>query len=190
MLRRSLVTLIVLLPSTAGRTTGLRWQFRSTAQSDLRQRAQLGEAAAEGDGIVRSLCRAPAPISAPQRPLRLAVRFRALPDPRTARTSQRMPCRTVVLASGIKRHLTTKDAVIEPIDPGWVSRFLAGITDPNVALIFLLVGERQACQVSSSPGRARLFRAGDARENQRRWRFALRKSVRLATSAQTAPRPP
>jgi membrane-bound serine protease (ClpP class) len=48
--------------------------------------------------------------------------------------------RTVELPGGITRRLATKDAVIEPIDPGWISRFLAVITDPNVALILLLVG--------------------------------------------------
>lgn len=48
--------------------------------------------------------------------------------------------RTVEVASGDKRHLATKDAVIEAIDPGWISRFLAVITDPNVAFILLLVG--------------------------------------------------
>ena len=48
--------------------------------------------------------------------------------------------RTVELAGGDKRHLATKDAVIEAIDPGWTSRFLAVITDPNVAFILLLAG--------------------------------------------------
>jgi len=48
--------------------------------------------------------------------------------------------RTVELAGGVTRGLSTKDAVIEPIDPGWISRFLAVITDPNVALILMLVG--------------------------------------------------
>ena len=33
-----------------------------------------------------------------------------------------------------------KDAVIEAIDPGWISQFLAVITDPNVAFILLMVG--------------------------------------------------
>ena len=48
--------------------------------------------------------------------------------------------RPVDLAGGGTRHLATKDAVIEEIDPGWISRFLAVITDPNVAFILLLVG--------------------------------------------------
>ena len=42
--------------------------------------------------------------------------------------------------SGEARRLATKGAVVEAIDPGWVSRFLAVITNPNVALILLLIG--------------------------------------------------
>ncbi|WP_407174679.1 NfeD family protein [Bradyrhizobium sp. STM 3562] len=48
--------------------------------------------------------------------------------------------RTVEVAGGGTRRLATKDAVIEAIDPGWISRFLAVITDPNVAFILLMVG--------------------------------------------------
>lgn len=48
--------------------------------------------------------------------------------------------RTVELPGGKTRRLATKGDVIEPIDPGWISRFLAVITDPNVALILLMVG--------------------------------------------------
>src|SRR6516165_5340015 len=43
--------------------------------------------------------------------------------------------RMVEVAGGETRHLATKDAVQEPIDPGWISRFLEVITDPNVAFI-------------------------------------------------------
>jgi membrane-bound serine protease (ClpP class) len=48
--------------------------------------------------------------------------------------------RTVEVAGGETLHLVTKDAVLEAIDPGWISRFLAVITDPNVAFILLMVG--------------------------------------------------
>ncbi len=48
--------------------------------------------------------------------------------------------RTVELAGGTTRRLATKGAVIAPIDPGWIWRFLAVITDPNVAVILLMVG--------------------------------------------------
>ncbi|MDB5621176.1 nodulation protein NfeD [Tardiphaga sp.] len=48
--------------------------------------------------------------------------------------------RAVEVAGGETRHLATKDATIETIDPGWISRLLSVITDPNVAFILLLVG--------------------------------------------------
>lgn len=48
--------------------------------------------------------------------------------------------RIVELPGGDRRHLATKDATIETIDPGWISQFLSIITNPNVAFILLLVG--------------------------------------------------
>ncbi|RXH35636.1 MULTISPECIES: nodulation protein NfeD [Bradyrhizobium] len=48
--------------------------------------------------------------------------------------------RVVEIAGGGSRRLATKDAVVEVVDPGWISRFLAVITDPNVAFILLMVG--------------------------------------------------
>jgi membrane-bound serine protease (ClpP class) len=48
--------------------------------------------------------------------------------------------RAVEIADGKTRRLATKDAVVESIDPGWISGFLAVITDPNVAFILLMVG--------------------------------------------------
>lgn len=48
--------------------------------------------------------------------------------------------RVVEVAGGKTQRLATKDAVIEVVDPGWISRFLAVITDPNVAFILLMVG--------------------------------------------------
>lgn len=48
--------------------------------------------------------------------------------------------RTVELASGDIRHLATKGLTVERIDPGWLIRFLSVITNPNVALILLLIG--------------------------------------------------
>jgi membrane-bound serine protease (ClpP class) len=48
--------------------------------------------------------------------------------------------RAVEIADGKTRRLATKDAVVESIDPEWTSRFLAVITDPNVAFILLMVG--------------------------------------------------
>jgi membrane-bound serine protease (ClpP class) len=48
--------------------------------------------------------------------------------------------RVVEVAGGKTQRLVTKDAVVEAIDPGQISRFLAVITDPNVAFILLMVG--------------------------------------------------
>jgi membrane-bound serine protease (ClpP class) len=45
-----------------------------------------------------------------------------------------------VEAGGHTQRLASKDAKIEAIDPGWASRFLAVITDPNVAFILLMIG--------------------------------------------------
>ncbi|MBR0739429.1 nodulation protein NfeD [Bradyrhizobium liaoningense] len=48
--------------------------------------------------------------------------------------------RIVEVADGKTQRLATKDAVVEAIEPGWISRFLAVITDPNVAFILLMIG--------------------------------------------------
>lgn len=48
--------------------------------------------------------------------------------------------RMVEVADGKSQRLATKDAVVEAIEPGWISRFLAVITDPNVAFILLMIG--------------------------------------------------
>jgi membrane-bound serine protease (ClpP class) len=48
--------------------------------------------------------------------------------------------RVVEVAGGKTLRLATKDDVVEALDPGWISRFLAVITDPNVAFILLMVG--------------------------------------------------
>ncbi|KJC61272.1 serine protease [Bradyrhizobium sp. LTSPM299] len=48
--------------------------------------------------------------------------------------------RVVEVAGGKTQRLATKDAVLKAIDPGWASRALAVITDPNIAFILLMVG--------------------------------------------------
>jgi membrane-bound serine protease (ClpP class) len=57
-----------------------------------------------------------------------------------------------VEVAGQKRQLATKDDVLEAIEPGWTSRFLAVITDPNVALILLLIGVYGLIFEFTSPG--------------------------------------
>jgi membrane-bound serine protease (ClpP class) len=60
--------------------------------------------------------------------------------PNPAELLKQVDGRVVEVAGGDTRHLATKDATFEAIDPGWISRFLAVITDPNVAFILLLIG--------------------------------------------------
>jgi membrane-bound serine protease (ClpP class) len=48
--------------------------------------------------------------------------------------------RVVEVAGGKTQRLTTADATLEAIDPGWISRLLAVITDPNVAFVLLMIG--------------------------------------------------
>ncbi|WGR74757.1 MULTISPECIES: nodulation protein NfeD [unclassified Bradyrhizobium] len=58
----------------------------------------------------------------------------------TAELLRQLDGRVVEVAGDKTQRLATKDAVIEAIDPGWISRFLGVITDPNVAFILLMVG--------------------------------------------------
>lgn len=60
--------------------------------------------------------------------------------------------RTVELAGGEKRQLTTKGLTIERYDPGWLIRLLSVITDPNVAFILLMVGIYGLIFEFSTPG--------------------------------------
>jgi membrane-bound serine protease (ClpP class) len=48
--------------------------------------------------------------------------------------------RVVEVAGGKTQRLATKDDAIEAVEPGWISQFLAVITDPNVSFILLMVG--------------------------------------------------
>ncbi len=47
--------------------------------------------------------------------------------------------RTVMLASG-RITLDTQELAVEQLDPDWRTRFLAAITNPNVALILMMIG--------------------------------------------------
>jgi membrane-bound serine protease (ClpP class) len=60
--------------------------------------------------------------------------------------------RVVEVAGGKTQRLATKGSVVEAIDPGWISRFLAVITDPNVAFILLMVGTYGLLFEFMSPG--------------------------------------
>lgn len=59
--------------------------------------------------------------------------------------------RTVDVA-GKKEVLATRDLPVEVVEPGWLIRLLAIITDPNVAVILMLVGIYGLVFEFSSPG--------------------------------------
>jgi membrane-bound serine protease (ClpP class) len=65
---------------------------------------------------------------------------------------KRVDGRTVEVAGGATRRLATKDAVIQAVDSGWILRFLAVITDPNVAFILLMIGTYGLIFEFLSPG--------------------------------------
>jgi membrane-bound serine protease (ClpP class) len=54
--------------------------------------------------------------------------------------------------AGETRHLATREAAREAMDPGWIARFLRVITDPNIAFILMLVGIYGMIFELSSPG--------------------------------------
>ena len=60
--------------------------------------------------------------------------------------------RVVEVAGGDTRHLATREAAREAVDPGWISRLLRVITDPNVAFLLMLVGIYGLIFELSSPG--------------------------------------
>jgi membrane-bound serine protease (ClpP class) len=45
-----------------------------------------------------------------------------------------------VEAAGSPRNLKTKDLAVETLHPGWLNRLLGVITDPNIAIILVLIG--------------------------------------------------
>jgi membrane-bound serine protease (ClpP class) len=59
--------------------------------------------------------------------------------------------RTVDVA-GAKRSLKTKGLAVETLDPGWLNRLLAVITDPNVAVLLVLIGVYAILFEFMSPG--------------------------------------
>jgi membrane-bound serine protease (ClpP class) len=64
---------------------------------------------------------------------------------------QRIDGKTVEI-QGDKRLLATKDLTVETVEPGWLIEFLAVITDPNVALILMLIGVYGLIFEFTSPG--------------------------------------
>jgi membrane-bound serine protease (ClpP class) len=64
----------------------------------------------------------------------------------------RIDGRTVEVLGGRKRPLATKGLAVETLEPRWLLRFLKVITDPNVALILMLVGVYGLIFEFSTPG--------------------------------------
>ncbi|MER9999322.1 nodulation protein NfeD [Mesorhizobium sp. M0051] len=58
----------------------------------------------------------------------------------------------MVEAAGKKRVLATKDLPVETLEPGWLIRLLAVITDPNIAVILMLAGFYGLVFEFTSPG--------------------------------------
>lgn len=58
----------------------------------------------------------------------------------------------IVEAGGTKRPLATRDAAVEKVEPGWLIELLSIITDPNVAVILMLIGIYGLVFEFSTPG--------------------------------------
>ncbi len=58
----------------------------------------------------------------------------------------------VVEVGGVKRPLATKDVPVEKVEPGWLIELLSIITDPNVAVILMLIGIYGLVFEFSTPG--------------------------------------
>jgi len=69
----------------------------------------------------------------------------------TGELLERIDGRTVEVA-GRPRQLATKGMMVETLQPGWLIRLLAVITDPNVALILMLAGIYGLIFEFSTPG--------------------------------------
>lgn len=65
---------------------------------------------------------------------------------------ERIDGRVVQGADGQKRPLATKDLRVETLEPGWLIRVLSVITDPNVAVILMLIGIYGLVFEFSTPG--------------------------------------
>jgi len=70
----------------------------------------------------------------------------------TAELLERIDGRTVVVAGGEKRPLATRELTVETLEPGWFIRLLSVITDPNIAVILMLIGTYGLIFEFSTPG--------------------------------------
>ncbi|WP_018184493.1 NfeD family protein [Kaistia granuli] len=69
-----------------------------------------------------------------------------------AELTDRIDGRTVEVAGGETRTLATRGIAVEAYDPGWLIRLLSVITDPNIAVLLMLVGVYGLLFEVMSPG--------------------------------------
>lgn len=70
----------------------------------------------------------------------------------TAELLDRIDGRMVQAADGQNQSLATKDLRVETLEPSWLIRILSVITDPNVALLLMLIGVYGLIFEFSTPG--------------------------------------
>ena len=70
----------------------------------------------------------------------------------TAELLAKIDGRTVAVTGGASQHLVTRGLTVETLQPGWLIRLLSVITDPNVAVIMLLIGVYGLIFEFTSPG--------------------------------------
>lgn len=106
----------------------LRGRNADWAEKAVREAASLSANAALAAGVVDLVARDPADLLG------------------------RIDGRSVTMADGSHRRLETKDLVLETIEPGWLIRLLSVITDPNVAIVLMLIGVYGLIFEFTSPG--------------------------------------
>ena len=106
----------------------LRGRNADWAEKAVREAASLSANAALAAGVVDLVARDPADLL------------------------ERIDGRIVAMADGTHRRLATKGLVLETIEPGWLIRLLSVITDPNVAIILMLIGVYGLIFEFTSPG--------------------------------------
>ncbi|MGK9234479.1 nodulation protein NfeD [Inquilinus limosus] len=106
----------------------LRGRNAEWAEKAVREAASLSANAALAAGVIDLVARDPADLL------------------------ERIDGRSVTMSDGSHRRLETKNLAIETIEPGWLIRLLSVITDPNVAIILMLIGVYGLIFEFSSPG--------------------------------------
>lgn len=106
----------------------LRGRNADWAEKAVREAASLSAGAAHAAGVVDLIARDPDELL------------------------DRIDGRSVTLPDGNTRLLATRGLAVETIEPGWLIRLLSVITNPNVAVILMLIGIYGLIFEFSSPG--------------------------------------